>query len=108
MSDKPPTTPEVSPSSSSSKKTTTHPDPALKWGITPGTHSRLPTDPPEYTPAEDSYSPEEQAKRAKLRAKGVNPDLKAQMDAAVHGKEGEKKGFWAKVAGTGWGGGVIR
>jgi len=100
--------PDTSSTSSKKKSEKPHPDPALKWGITPGKNSRLPGDPPEYTPQEDCYSPEEQAKRAKLRAKGVNPDLKAQMDAAVYGKEGQKKGFWAKVAGTAWGGGVIR
>jgi hypothetical protein len=89
------------------------PDPALKWGITPGKH------PPTYTAPEESYSPEEQEKREKLRKKGINPgifdghplkpasdirvDSKARMDAAS--KEGS---FWTKVAGTIMGGGSIK
>ncbi|EME46869.1 hypothetical protein DOTSEDRAFT_70732 [Dothistroma septosporum NZE10] len=48
----------------------------LKWGIAPQ------DDPPPYSPPESSYSEHEQAERAKLRAKGINPDLKAEMDEA--------------------------
>lgn len=80
------------------------PDPALKWGKSP---SKSINDPPDYTPSEDSYTPEEQSERAKLRAKGVNPDLKAEMDRKVYGK-GKAGGFWSKVAGTATGGGWIK
>lgn len=86
------------------------PDPGLKWGKTPS------NSPPSYTPAESSYTPAEQAKREKLRAKGINPDLKAEMDSKVFGKgepvdgseKGKSKGFWNKVAGTAMGGGWIK
>ncbi|KAK5110621.1 hypothetical protein LTR62_005660 [Meristemomyces frigidus] len=63
------------------------PDPAYKWGITPGKH------PPPYTQPEENYALEEQVKRQKLRDKGVNPDSKAQMDAATKGS------FWSKFSG---------
>lgn len=76
------------------------PDVAAKWGVTPKDR------PPPYSKPESEYSPEEQEQRAKLRAKGVNPDLKAEIDAARKGnKEG---GFWSKVAGTSSGGGWIK
>lgn len=75
------------------------PDVAAKWGVTPKDR------PPPYSKPESDYSVEEQEKRAKLRAKGINPDLKAEMDAATKGKEG---GFWRKVAGTSGGGGWIK
>ncbi|KAF2168450.1 hypothetical protein M409DRAFT_21200 [Zasmidium cellare ATCC 36951] len=96
------------PSSSSSRKDL--PDPAAKWGITPS------TSPPSYTPPESSYTPAQQAEREKLRAKGINPDLKAEMDSKVFGKgepvdgskKGKSKGFWNMVAGTAGGGGWIK
>ncbi|KAI5367107.1 hypothetical protein Slin15195_G022390 [Septoria linicola] len=84
---------------------------ALKLGKTPK------DEPPSYAKPESEYSSEEQAKRAKLRAKGVNPDLEAEMDAKVFGKgnpaDGSKKGpkqggFWAKVSQTAMGGGWIK
>ncbi|KXS94129.1 hypothetical protein AC578_5317 [Pseudocercospora eumusae] len=80
----------------------------LKWGITPK------NEPPPDVKPEHEYSPGEQAKREKLRKKGINPDLKAEMDAKVFGKgeapdgsrnEKKKGGFWTKVAGTAMGGG---
>lgn len=83
----------------------------LKWGVTPK------DEPPPYVKPEHEYSPEEQAKREKLRKKGINPDLKAEMDAKVFGKgeapdgtRNSKKegGFWTKVAGTAMGGGWIK
>jgi hypothetical protein len=48
-----------------------------------------------------------QSEQAKLRAKGINPVLKAEMDQEVY-KKGEGKGFWTKLAGTGMGGGWIK
>ncbi|KAK4626856.1 hypothetical protein CLAFUW4_04275 [Fulvia fulva] len=78
----------------------------LKWGVTPK------DDPPPYSPPESSYSEEEQAERERLRKKGINPDLKAEMDEVIYGKgeDGKKKksGFWTKVAGTSMGGGWIK
>ena len=52
----------------------------------------------------NNMSAEEQEK---LRKKGINPALKAEMDAKAYGKENEKKISWwqrAKVqfSGTGW------
>ncbi|KAK3676726.1 hypothetical protein LTR78_003503 [Recurvomyces mirabilis] len=71
----------------SKKAKEVRPDPALKWGVTPGKY------PPAYTKPEEEYSPEEQASRQKMREKGVNPDSKAQMDAATKGT------FWKKWTG---------
>jgi len=59
----------------------------------------LPPDHPVH-----KISAEEQEK---LRAKGVNPALKAEMDDKVY-KKGEGKGLWSKVAGTASGGGWIK
>jgi len=44
--------------------------------------------------------------QVKLRKKGVNPILKAEMDEAT--KKGEGRGLWSKVAGTAIGGGWIK
>lgn len=95
-------------SSSSNRKD--FPNVGLKWGKTPSNN------PPSYTPPEDSYTPEQQAEREKLRSKGINPDLKAEMDSKVFGKgepvdgslKGKSKGFWSKVVGTAMGGGWIK
>lgn len=96
------------------------PDPALKWGMTPkhttgnGTTTTdknldqteaYGTAAVETPPDWDNYYDE--ATKAKLRAKGINPALKAEME---HGrKQGGREGrFWGKVAATSFGGGVIK
>ena len=43
-------------------------------------------------PYDTSYMSEEE--KAKLRAKGINPELKAQMDAEVYGKKQGKGSGW--------------
>lgn len=79
------------------------PDVAAKWGITPKDKN---DDQKPHNKSESEYSPEEREQRAKLRAKGINPDLKAEMDAATKGSK--ERSFWQKVAGTSSGGGWIK
>ena len=70
------------------------PDVALKWGRTP----KKPTE-EEKSKWENYYSEEE---KAKLRAEGINPALKAEME---NNKRKHGGGFWSKVAQTSFGGG---
>ncbi|KAI5229154.1 ketoacyl-synt-domain-containing protein [Aureobasidium subglaciale] len=81
-------------------------DVASKWGITPNTNtSAKPIDPSTGKPVDwENYYDEETKKE--LRAKGVNPALKAEMD--WHKSQSEGKGFWGKVAQTAMGGGYIK
>jgi hypothetical protein len=80
------------------------PEVSLKWGRSPKSGSS-----PEIKASGHGYS---EAEVTKMRAKGINPDLKWERE---HGRGGERKkkgGFWGKVAGT-WsgtcsGGGVIK
>ena len=50
-------------------------------------------------PVDTSYMSE--ADKAKLRAKGINPELKAEMDAKVYGKRGGK--LKLALLGNAWG-----
>lgn len=96
------------------------PDPALKWGVTPRDNSNSNNDenmnknksPEKATAAAAGETSDwenyyDEATKAKLRAKGVNPALKAEMEHGQrqHCREGS---FWAKVAATSFGGGWIK
>ncbi|KAJ5463770.1 hypothetical protein N7475_008714 [Penicillium sp. IBT 31633x] len=75
------------------------PDPSYKWGITPSKPYERdrkpgPDHPVHKIPLE---------KQEKMRRKGIDPVLRAEMDAVT--KEG---GFWRKVAQTSMGGGWIK
>jgi hypothetical protein len=80
---------------------------ASKWGITPNSNSSAtkPIDTQTGKPIDWENFYDEETKR-QLRAKGVNPALKAQME--WHKNQSERKGFWGKVAQTTMGGGWIR
>lgn len=73
------------------------PDPAAKWGYTPDP-SKAPNktehDPAKCPPDHPVHkiSPE---KIEKLRKKGINPVLRAEMDEMTNKTEG--KGFWVKL-----------
>lgn len=69
-------------------------DIAQRWGVTPSGpyESRTPADVPKDHPVHD-IPPE---KQEKMRKKGINPVLRAEMDE----KCTKGKGFWAKVAGA--------
>ncbi|CAL5867102.1 uncharacterized protein PFLUO_LOCUS1314 [Penicillium psychrofluorescens] len=76
------------------------PDPGLSWGITPSEEHKTaekpgPDHPVHKIPLE---------KQEKMRKKGINPILKAEMDEGTKGEGG----FWQKVAGTAFGGGWIK
>ncbi|KAJ5223666.1 hypothetical protein N7468_008208 [Penicillium chermesinum] len=74
-------------------------DPAMKWGISAEPHD------PNRKPGPDH--PVHQIpleKQEKMRKKGINPVLKAEMDQASKGEGG----FWRKVAQTSMGGGWIK
>ncbi|KAG9564042.1 hypothetical protein KCU77_g2676, partial [Aureobasidium melanogenum] len=78
---------------------------ASKWGITPNSSTSKPLDPSTGKPIDwETFYDEEMKKE--LRAKGVNPALKAEMD--WHKNQSEGKGVWGKVAQTAMGGGWIR
>lgn len=91
------------------------PAPGLKWGVTPKAPTAASNDQAkdskpgqtdgEQTPDWENFYSEEE--KAKLRAKGVNPALKAEMETRTraNGREGK---FWQKVAGTAMGGGWIK
>ncbi|KAL9056097.1 MAG: hypothetical protein Q9162_003160 [Coniocarpon cinnabarinum] len=91
--------PDRSPSDGQSR-----PAPGIKWGITPkegdDTHRKsvaeLPPDHPVHR-----WTPDEQAE---MRNKGINPILKAEMDAAVSNEDGSKskKKSFLRSMGT-WG-----
>ncbi|KNG89892.1 hypothetical protein ANOM_001704 [Aspergillus nomiae NRRL 13137] len=74
-------------------------DPSAKWGITPSEetmNNEVGKDHPVHKiPLE---------KQEKMRAKGVDPVSKAEMDEALKGQGG----FWAKLGMTALGGGVIK
>jgi hypothetical protein len=80
---------------------------ASKWGITPNSNSSAtkPIDPQTGKPIDWENFYDEETKK-ELRAKGVNPALKAEMEWCKSQSEG--KGFWGKVAQTAGGGGLIR
>lgn len=78
---------------------------ALKWGVTPNTSTPTPIDPKTNKPIDWENFYDEETK-AELRAKGVNPALKAEME--WHKKQSEGKGIWGKVAQTAMGGGWIK
>ena len=89
-------------------------DPALKWGVTPPNNSNNNENQKnketaaagaaaDTTDWENYY---DEATKAKLRAKGINPALKAEME---HGRKQSREGsFWGKVAATSFGGGWIK
>jgi hypothetical protein len=81
---------------------------ASKWGVTPNSNSSTttkPIDPQTGEPVDWENFYDEETKK-ELRAKGVNPALKAEMEWSKSQSEG--KGFWGKVAQTMMGGGWIR
>jgi hypothetical protein len=80
---------------------------ASKWGITPNSKSSAanPIDPQTGKPIDWENFYDEETKK-ELRAKGVNPALKAEMEWQK--SQSEDKGFWGKVAQTTMGGGWIR
>ncbi|KAG9559618.1 hypothetical protein KCU71_g2505, partial [Aureobasidium melanogenum] len=79
---------------------------ASKWGITPNSSTTSnPLDPSTGKPIDWENFYDEETKQ-ELRAKGVNPALKAEMD--WHKNQSEGKGIWGKVAQTALGGGWIR
>lgn len=99
MSDKKPTMDTASVSSDQSRqKSPPLPDPAYKWGI-----SAKPYDPNEKPGPDHPVHKIPLEEQEKMRKKGINPVLKAEMDPPT--KEG---GFWRKVAQTSMGGGWIR
>lgn len=83
----------------STKPNDVQPDPGLKWGITPS----KPYDPNEKPGPDHPVHKIPAEKQEKMRQKGINPVLRAEMDEAQKGG-----GFWAKVAQTSFGGGVIK
>ncbi|KAJ5952089.1 uncharacterized protein N7479_010502 [Penicillium vulpinum] len=76
------------------------PDPALKWGITPS----KPYDPNEKPGPDHPVHQIPLEKQEKMRKKGINPVLKAEIYQAQKGEGG----FWSKVAQTSFGGGWIK
>jgi hypothetical protein len=79
---------------------------ASKWGITPNSNSATkPIDAQTGKPIDWENFYDEETKK-NLRAKGINPALKAEME--WHKSQSEGKGFWGKVAQTAGGGGWIR
>ncbi|KAH0369029.1 hypothetical protein KCU65_g3550, partial [Aureobasidium melanogenum] len=81
---------------------------ASKWGITPNSNNPTtsnPLDPNTGKPIDWENFYDEETKK-ELRAKGVNPALKAEME--WHKTQSEGKGIWGKVAQTAMGGGWIR
>jgi hypothetical protein len=82
-----------------------HPAQGLKWSKEPvrtDSNAPRPEDDPNHPVHKISAEDQE-----KMRKKGINPALKAEMDEEVY-KKGEGKGLWTKVAGTALGGGWIR
>jgi hypothetical protein len=82
-----------------------HPALGLKGGkkpVKPEPNAPKPEDDPNHPV--HKVSAEEQEK---MRKKGINPVLKAEMDEKVY-NQGEGKGFWTKLGGTAMGGGWIR
>lgn len=100
MFDKKPKVDSASVSSEQSKsKSRPLPDPAMKWGI-----SAKPYDPNEKPGPDHPVHKIPMEEQEKMRKKGINPVLKAEMDES---KKGEG-GFWGKVAQTSMGGGWIK
>lgn len=94
--------PESSPSlpKNTAKAEKPLPDVALKWGITPS----KPYDPNEKPGPDHPVHQIPLEKQEKMRKKGVNPVLKAEMDQGTKGEGG----FWRKVSQTSFGGGWIK
>ncbi|KAJ5091051.1 hypothetical protein NUU61_005921 [Penicillium alfredii] len=76
------------------------PDPGMKWGITP----KEPCDSNKKPGPDHPVHKIPLEKQEKMRQKGINPVLKAEMDEGATGEGG----FWRKVAQTSFGGGWIR
>ncbi|KAJ5085035.1 hypothetical protein N7532_009806 [Penicillium argentinense] len=72
---------------------------AMKWGITP-----KPYDPNEKPGPDHPVHKIPLEKQEKMRKKGINPVLRAEMDESTKGEGG----FWRKVAQTSMGGGWIK
>lgn len=73
---------------------------AMKWGITPS----KPYDPNEEPGPDHPVHKIPLKKQEKMRKKGINPVLRAEMDECQKGEGG----FWGKVAQTSMGGGWIK
>lgn len=73
---------------------------AMKWGITPS----KPYDPNEKPGPDHPVHKIPVEKQEKMRKKGINPVLRAEMDESGKGQGG----FWRKVAQTSMGGGWIK
>lgn len=79
---------------------------ALKWGVTPNNGGSPKVINPETGKPMDWENFYDEETKEKLRQKGINPALKAEMD--WHKKESPSGGFWGKVAQTAMGGGWIK
>lgn len=97
--------------SQTSNNPTTTPSPSTSNStLNPPTHEQRtkssaapPVDPTSGQPIDfENYFSEEE--KEKLRAKGVNPTLKAEMEWRK--ANSPAKGFWGKVGQLSWGGGV--
>jgi hypothetical protein len=73
---------------------------AMKWGITPS----KPYDPNEKPGPDHPVHKIPLEKQEKMKKKGINPVLRAEMDESRKGQGG----FWGKVAQTSMGGGWIK
>ena len=72
-------------------------DTAYRWGKTPSAESQG-SDPSKMPPTHPVHEiPLE--KQEKMRQKGINPVLKAEMDEATKG-HGKERSFWSKYTAT--------
>lgn len=69
---------------------------AYRWGITPSASDKQESDPAKMPPDHPVHNIP-QDKQEKMRQKGINPVLKAEMDELTNGS-GKERGFWSKVA----------
>jgi hypothetical protein len=76
------------------------PETGLEWGKATKSNA-----PPEI---KSSGHGNTDAEVAKMRSKSISPDLKWDMEHRGGGERKKKAGFWGKVAGSSFGGGVIK
>jgi hypothetical protein len=92
---------QLQPQTDSSSRTNPHADPGLGWGITPSTN---PDDQKSEPGPDHPVHKIPLEKQEKMRQRGVNLVLWAEMNVNRTGE----RGFWSKVAGTSMGGGWIK
>ena len=93
----------LKPESEPEQKQTTsskRPDPSFSWGVTPSAEATMTREVDKDHPVHKI--PLE--KQEKMRKKGINPVLKAEMDEKMKGAGG----FWTRVGMTAMGGGWIK